>query len=140
MSLVTGGKLPPGRVRRDPDYALARIGAGRKPPAPPKANSSKQQLDLLTDVFHSGTKHEEDQPSHLRILDKELCRTCKAEYDAPCTRFCPAQVYEWDDAEQHIRVSFTNCLHCKTCWIKNPMRNIEWVPPEGGGGPAYSDM
>lgn len=141
MSLLTGGALPPGRVRREPDHVgLLRCGAGRKPPAPPKANSSKQQIDLLTDLFHSGTKHEEDQPSHLKILDREQCRRCKAEYDAPCTRFCPAQVYEWDDAEKQIRVSFTNCLHCKTCQIKNPLRNIEWTPPEGGGGPAYSDM
>ncbi len=141
MSLVTGGWLPPGRVRRRPDHeGMARIGEGCKLPVPPKANSSKQQLDLLTDVFHSGTKHEEHQPSHVHILDRGVCLKCKAEYDAPCTRFCPAQVYEWDEAEKQVRVSFTNCLHCKTCQIKNPKRNIEWVTPEGGGGPAYTDM
>lgn len=141
MSLMTGGRLPPGRVRRDPDHAgLARVGCGGKPPVPPKANSSKQQLDLLTDLFLSGTKHEEHQPSHIHILDKALCVKCKEEYGAPCTRFCPAQVYEWDDAGNEVRVSFTNCLHCKTCQIKNPKRNIEWVPPEGGGGPAYTEM
>ncbi len=141
LSVMTGGILPPGRVRRDPDYAgMIRSGSARKLPVPPKANSSKQQVDLLTDLFHSGTKHEENQPSHLRILDPNLCRQCKAEYDAPCTRFCPAQVYEWDEAGLQIRVSFTNCLHCKTCQVKNPKRNIEWTPPEGGGGPAYRDM
>jgi electron-transferring-flavoprotein dehydrogenase len=141
MSLLTGGLLPPGRVGRQPDYAaMCRMGCGAKLPEPPKANTSKLQLDLLTDLFLSGTKHEEDQPSHLHIGDPKLCRQCKAEFDAPCTRFCPAQVYEWDDAEKKILVSFTNCLHCKTCQIKNPKRNIEWVPPEGGGGPVYRNM
>lgn len=141
MSLLTGGAFPPGRIHRNPDYArMARLGAGCKLPVPPKANSSKQQIDLLTDVFHSGTKHEEDQPSHLHILDPKRCIQCKADYNAPCTRFCPAQVYEWDETSQQIRISFTNCLHCKTCQIKDPLQNIEWVPPEGGGGPAYGDM
>jgi electron-transferring-flavoprotein dehydrogenase len=141
MSVMTKGLLPPGRVRRQPDHAgMARIGASCKLPVPPKANSSKQQLDLLTDVFHSGTKHEEHQPSHVHILDRALCLKCKEEFGAPCTRFCPAQVYEWDETEKQVRVSFTNCLHCKTCQIKNPKRNIEWVTPEGGGGPAYTDM
>ena len=140
-SLLTGGLIPPGRLRReaDPD-GMVPVGAGRKPPVPPKANSSKQQIDRLSDLFYSGTKHEEDQPSHLHVLNRDTCRQCKVEFDAPCTRFCPAQVYEWDDAEQQIRVSSANCLHCKTCQIKDPKRNLEWVPPEGGGGPSYSEM
>jgi electron-transferring-flavoprotein dehydrogenase len=141
LSLVTKGLLPPGRIHRDPDHAaLKKLGAGTQPPAPPRANSSKQQLDLLTDLFHSGTKHEEDQPAHLHILRPDDCKQCIKDFGAPCTRFCPAQVYEREEHEQCIRIQASNCLHCKTCQIKDPLQNIEWVPPEGGGGPAYREM
>lgn len=141
LSLVTKGALPPGRIRREADHAgLKKLGMCAKSPAPPRANSSKQQLDLLTDLFHSGTKHEEDQPAHLHILQPERCPECIVNFGAPCTRFCPAQVYELEEHAPRIRIQASNCLHCKTCQIKDPLQNIEWVTPEGGGGPAYREL
>jgi len=99
-------------------------------------------VDKLTDVYHSGTKHEEKQPAHLKVVDKEICATqCAEEYGNPCTRFCPAQVYNMHPnpttgrAELHI--DFSNCVHCKTCDIRDPYQIITWVPPEGGNGPEY---
>jgi len=99
-------------------------------------------VDKLTDVYHSGTKHEEKQPAHLHVVDREVCATqCAEEYGNPCTRFCPAQVYnmELDEASKRfeLRVDFSNCVHCKTCDIRDPYQIITWVPPEGGNGPEY---
>jgi len=102
--------------------------------------SSPLMLDKLTDVFFSGTQHEENQPSHITIKDPNACiEICKREFDCPCTRFCPAQVYEWIEEEKTIRVNFTNCLHCQTCEVKDPLQNIIWRLPEGGGGPRYKN-
>ena len=99
-------------------------------------------VDKLTGVYLSGTQHEEDQPCHLKVPDQNLCVTrCYEEYRNPCTRFCPAQVYEMiEDApgERHLQLNFSNCLHCKTCEIKDPYKNITWTCPEGGGGPRYT--
>jgi len=102
-------------------------------------------IDKLTDVYHSGTTHEEQQPAHLKILDTEICATtCKEEYGNPCTRFCPAQVYNMVDNDEtgraEMQVDFSNCVHCKTCDIRDPYQVITWVPPEGGNGPEYSIM
>ena len=101
-------------------------------------------MDKLTDVYHSGTKHDEHQPAHLHIVDTEICATiCAEEYGNPCTRFCPAQVYNMvpDDHAGHgkmkMQVDFSNCVHCKTCDIRDPYQIITWVPPEGGNGPEY---
>lgn len=100
-------------------------------------------MDKLTDVYNSGAKHEEKQPSHLIIHDRKICaEKCIPDYGAPCTRFCPAQVYELEKnektGEEFIQINFSNCVHCKTCDIKDPFQNITWVCPEGGGGPAYT--
>lgn len=99
-------------------------------------------VDKLTGVFLSGTQHEEDQPCHLVVHDLGLCLTrCYDEYRNPCTRFCPAQVYEIIEetpGERQLRLNPSNCLHCKTCEIKDPYKNITWTCPEGGGGPKYS--
>ena len=99
-------------------------------------------VDKLTGVYLSGTQHEEDQPCHLIVPDQKLCVTrCYEEYRNPCTRFCPAQVYEMiEDApgERHLQLNPSNCLHCKTCEIKDPYNNITWTCPEGGGGPRYT--
>jgi len=102
-------------------------------------------IDKLTDVYHSGTTHEEQQPAHLKIVDTEICATiCKEEYGNPCTRFCPAQVYNMVDNDEtgraEMQVDFSNCVHCKTCDIRDPYQVITWVPPEGGNGPEYSIM
>ncbi|NOY27325.1 MAG: electron transfer flavoprotein-ubiquinone oxidoreductase [Oligoflexia bacterium] len=99
-------------------------------------------VDKLTDVYRSGTKHDEDQPCHLLIADREICATkCKEEYGNPCERFCPAQVYNMVDNQEsgrkEMQVDFANCVHCKTCDIRDPYQIIRWVPPEGGQGPEY---
>ena len=102
----------------------------------------KLYLDKLTGLYLSGTTHEENQPCHLIIPDPNLCITdCFEKYRSPCTRFCPAQVYELEedpDGSRRLKLNPSNCLHCKTCEIKDPYENIIWTCPEGGGGPKYS--
>src|SRR6202047_3104016 len=100
-------------------------------------------FDRLTDVYHSGTRHEEDQPCHLVVLDPNVCvEHCIREYGNPCQYFCPAAVYEMvlDNAEPKLKINAANCVHCKTCDIADPYQIINWVPPEGGGGPNYEGM
>ena len=101
-------------------------------------------FDKLTNVHYSGTRHTEDQPSHLIVHDTNICATrCRAEYGNPCTRFCPANVYEMVDAgdgTKKLQINASNCVHCKTCDIMDPYQLIDWVPPEGGGGPQYEGM
>ncbi len=99
-------------------------------------------MTKLTDVYLSGTKHEEHQPAHLKVVDTEICATqCKEEYGNFCTRFCPAQVYNMhhnpETGREELRIDFSNCVHCKTCDIRDPYQIITWVPPEGGNGPEY---
>ncbi|HYY69700.1 MAG TPA: electron transfer flavoprotein-ubiquinone oxidoreductase, partial [Terriglobales bacterium] len=101
----------------------------------------KVTFDKLTDLYHSGTKHEEDQPAHLIIHDTNICNTrCVMEFGNPCQHFCPASVYEMVEASdipsgKQIHLNPSNCVHCKTCDIMDPYEIITWVPPEGGGGP-----
>ncbi len=103
-------------------------------------------FDKLTDLYHSGTKHEEDQPAHLVIHDTDICNTrCVREYGNPCQHFCPANVYEMVEAADvpggmQVHLNASNCVHCKTCDIMDPYEIITWVPPEGGGGPNYDGM
>ena len=102
-------------------------------------------FDKITDVYHAGVAHDEDQPSHLHITDTEICATrCAEEYGNPCQRFCPAAVYEMEEnsktGRREIKVNFSNCVHCKTCDIADPYQIINWVTPEGGGGPDYKGM
>lgn len=99
--------------------------------------------DRLASVFYAATAHDEDQPVHLRILDSDVCFSrCESEYGNPCTRFCPAQVYERveDPSGKRIQINAANCVHCKTCDIADPYQVIEWVTPEGGSGPNYSNL
>jgi len=101
-------------------------------------------FDRLTNVHYSGTRHAEDQPVHLIVHDADVCRTrCREEYGNPCTRFCPANVYEMVDAgdgTRRLQINASNCVHCKTCDIMDPYQIIDWVTPEGGGGPNYEGM
>ncbi|MEJ2725874.1 MAG: electron transfer flavoprotein-ubiquinone oxidoreductase [Deltaproteobacteria bacterium] len=100
-------------------------------------------FDKETDVYYSGTTHEEKQPPHLKIPDLNICyNQCTREFQNPCLRFCPANVYEMEVDEEtgkrQMKLNFSNCVHCKTCDVKDPFENIIWEPPEGGGGPKYT--
>ena len=100
-------------------------------------------FDKLTNVHYSGTSHDEDQPSHL-LVNTDVCSSrCGPEYGHPCTRFCPAHVYEIireAGKPPRLQINASNCVHCKTCDIEDPYQVITWVPPEGGGGPQYNGM
>ena len=101
-------------------------------------------FDRNSSVFLSNTNHEEDQPVHLTLKDDSVPVAVNlAEYDAPEQRYCPAGVYEIVRDEGNaprLRINAQNCVHCKTCDIKDPTQNIHWVTPEGGGGPIYQNM
>ena len=136
-----------GRGLVDPMRAHAAHEAFHKispAPAEPRfAGDGKLTFDRLTDVYHSGTRHEEDQPCHLHVADLNVCATkCVEEYGNPCQYFCPAAVYEMvkDGAGQKLKINFANCVHCKTCDIADPYQIITWAVPEGGGGPNYEGM
>jgi electron-transferring-flavoprotein dehydrogenase len=106
----------------------------------------KLTFDKLTDLYYSGTRHEEDQPAHLVIRDTSICtERCTREYGNPCQFFCPANVYEMEEVpdapgKKRIHLNPSNCVHCKSCDIMDPYQVITWVPPEGGGGPNYDGM
>jgi electron-transferring-flavoprotein dehydrogenase len=100
-------------------------------------------FDRLSSVFVSNTNHEEDQPSHLKLKDPAIPTTVNLPvYDGPESRYCPAGVYEFvtENGTARLQINAPNCVHCKTCDIKDPKQNIEWVVPEGGGGPNYPNM
>ena len=100
-------------------------------------------FDRLSSVFLSNTNHEEDQPPHLQVKDPALQKSSELDvFSAPSARYCPAAVYEWvqEEGSPKYVINAQNCVHCKTCDIKDPNQNINWVPPEGGGGPNYSNM
>ncbi len=115
-------------------------------PAPMKFDGEYTK-DKLSDVYLSGTKHDEDQPVHLVVADTSVCATkCREEFGNPCQHFCPASVYEMVDDEAKgpgalkLRINASNCVHCKTCDIADPYQIITWVTPEGGGGPDYKNL
>ena len=94
-------------------------------------------------VYFAATEHDEDQPIHLQVLEPDVCTTrCTEEYGNPCTRFCPAHVYEMVDEGDgaRLQINSANCVHCKTCDIKDPYQIINWVTPEGAAGPNYQNM
>ncbi|MBT8141998.1 MAG: electron transfer flavoprotein-ubiquinone oxidoreductase [Gammaproteobacteria bacterium] len=100
--------------------------------------------DRLASVYFAATEHDESQPHHLRVRDTNICATtCATEYGNPCTKFCPAHVYEMVDDGQggkKLHINAANCVHCKACDIKDPYQIIDWVPPEGGSGPNYQNL
>ncbi|MBI3855495.1 MAG: electron transfer flavoprotein-ubiquinone oxidoreductase, partial [Planctomycetes bacterium] len=98
----------------------------------------KLTFSKLSDIYASGTIHDEDQACHLHVLDPKICvDRCTKEFGNPCQHFCPAAVYEWVGK---LQINFSNCVHCKTCDIMDPYDIIRWVPHEGGGGPAYQNL
>ncbi len=148
LGMVTGGRGWgfADRLHTEPGHArMAKLGAG---------GSQRERLkpdgvltfDKLADVYNSGTGHEENQPVHLKVADLSVCSDrCAREFGNPCQFFCPAAVYEMvDDAStpagKRLQINASNCVHCKTCDVMDPYQIIDWVPPEGGGGPNYSKM
>jgi electron-transferring-flavoprotein dehydrogenase len=132
-----------GTLRHEkPDSATLRPASASQPIAYPKPDGVIT-FDKPSSLFLSGTNHEEDQPVHLRLTDPSLpVRVNLPEYAEPAQRYCPAGVYEIVEQADGVRfqINAQNCVHCKTCDIKDPSHNITWVPPEGGGGPNYSNM
>jgi electron-transferring-flavoprotein dehydrogenase len=125
-----------------PDYASLKPAAQCKPIAYPKPDG-KLTFDRLSSVFLSNTNHEEDQPPHLKVADMTLQKASEHDvFAGPSSRYCPAGVYEWVDegSDPKFVINAQNCVHCKTCDIKDPNQNITWVPPEGAGGPNYQEM
>jgi electron-transferring-flavoprotein dehydrogenase len=128
--------------RHHPDNTSLSKAAECKPIAYP-APDGNISFDLASSVYLSNTNHEEDQPVHLRLRDASIpVQHNLALYDAPETRYCPAGVYEIvkEESGPRLHINAQNCVHCKTCDIKDPLQNIQWVTPEGGGGPNYPNM
>jgi electron-transferring-flavoprotein dehydrogenase len=147
IETVTAGKLPRTLKVHADHSALKKLDEYTAP----ERKWVKRDLpprDRLAAVYFAATEHDEDQPVHLRILEPDVCTTrCVKEYNNPCTRFCPAHVYEMvqvDEAEKNdnmrLQINAANCVHCKTCDIKDPYQIIQWVTPEGGSGPNYQNM
>ena len=140
---VLGGNVPWTLHHQHADNETLKPASQCKPIVYPKPDG-KLTFDRLTSVFISNTNHEENQPAHLTLKDASVpvdvnLRT----YAGPESRYCPAQVYEFvknDDGSERLQINAQNCVHCKTCDIKDPTQNIVWVPPEGGGGPNYPNM
>jgi electron-transferring-flavoprotein dehydrogenase len=152
LSLLTGGWWISDPMPSHAGHTRMRTLAeyyGERPPSPdeplrPVKIDRTLTFDKLTNIHYSGTRHIEDQPSHLVVRDTDICRTrCREEYGNPCIRFCPASVYEMvddDEGGRRLQINASNCVHCKTCDIIDPYQIIDWVPPEGGEGPQYEGM
>jgi electron-transferring-flavoprotein dehydrogenase len=140
---VLFGRAPWTIAHHGPDHATLK-----KASDCPKINYPKPDgivsFDKLSSVYISSVAHEENQPSHLQLKDDSIpIKVNLAQYDAPEQRYCPAGVYEIVQEagkEPYLQINAANCVHCKTCDIKDPSQNINWVVPEGGGGPNYPNM
>ncbi|HKT13100.1 MAG TPA: electron transfer flavoprotein-ubiquinone oxidoreductase [Terriglobia bacterium] len=145
LQMITGGRGLHARYPLRKDHEHMKRLDELPPNGPVKIKfDGKLTFDKLSDVYRSGTHHEEDQPCHLKIADIDICNNrCTIEYGNPCQYFCPAAVYEMeenaDGSGKHLKINASNCVHCKTCDIADPYEIITWVPPEGGG-PRYDRM
>jgi electron-transferring-flavoprotein dehydrogenase len=146
LQWLTGGRGVRSRYPSRPGHErMRRLSEMGPTPSERVKLDSQLTFDKLSDVYHSSTHHEEDQPSHLKIADFDICnQRCTHEYGNPCQYFCPAQVYEMESnangSGKHLKLNPSNCVHCKTCDIADPYQIITWVCPEGGGGPHYEGM
>jgi electron-transferring-flavoprotein dehydrogenase len=137
-----GGSLFGTQSHAKPDRATLDPAKTHAPRTYPKPDG-KISFDKLSSVFLSNTNHEEDQPVHLKVTDMNLQKTSEHDvFAGPSSRYCPAGVYEWieEGSGPRFQINAQNCVHCKTCDVKDPNGNITWVPPEGGGGPNYEAM
>ena len=140
---IFGGKLPFTLHDNKPDYACLKLAKDCKQIDYPKPDG-KLSFDKLSSVFLSSTNHEEEQPCHLKLRDPNIPISVNLPlYDEPAQRYCPAGVYEvitQESGEKRFQINAQNCVHCKTCDIKDPSQNITWMTPEGAGGPTYPNM
>ena len=139
---VTGGRSP-WTLKNTADWSSMKKLDEYEAPKRDYVERTLPPRDRLAGVYFAATEHDEDQPVHLQVLDTDICVTrCVEEYGNPCTRFCPASVYEIveDDAGKRLQINAANCVHCKTCDIKDPYEIINWVTPEGGSGPNYQNL
>ncbi len=144
---VTGG-LSPWTFRNKPDWSSLDKVSTHEQPKRDYLQRTLAPRDRLQGVYFAATQHDENQPVHLVVHDTSICiDRCTVEYDNPCTRFCPANVYEIVDSlgddgtsGKRLQINAANCVHCKTCDIKDPYEIITWVTPEGGSGPNYQNL
>jgi electron-transferring-flavoprotein dehydrogenase len=140
---VLRGHIPWTIHRQHPDHVYLKPASECRPIEYPKPDG-KLTFDRLSSIFVSNTNHSEDQPSHLTLKDPSVpVQVNLAKYAGPESRYCPAGVYEFvknEDGSDRLQINAANCVHCKTCDIKDPTQNIVWVTPEGGGGPNYANM
>jgi electron-transferring-flavoprotein dehydrogenase len=140
---VLRGHVPWTFHRQHPDHVYLKPASECKPIDYPKPDG-KLTFDRLSSIFISNTNHSEDQPAHLTLKDPSVpVQVNLAKFAGPESRYCPAGVYEFvknEDGSDRLQINFSNCVHCKTCDIKDPTQNIVWVTPEGGGGPNYANM
>ncbi len=149
VQMLAGGRdLLGDRLRNRPGHErmrkLQEVHPGGRKPEPLRPDGTLT-FDKLSDVYRSGTHHDEDEPCHLIVEDTTICATrCREEYGNPCQHFCPAQVYEMVAADDRgglrLQINASNCVHCKTCDIADPYQIITWVPPQGGEGPDYKRL
>jgi electron-transferring-flavoprotein dehydrogenase len=144
ISTLTGGRLP-GRLSIKAGHQhMLKLDGNRGDRYASLKYDEKLAFNKLTDVYYSSTHHDEDQPAHLKVADFNICvDRCVTEYGNPCQNFCPANVYEMvegGEGKRRLQINFSNCVHCKTCDIMDPYQIINWVTPEGGGGPNYRNM
>ena len=143
ISTMTGGRFP-GRLKIKAGHEhMQKLQAFKGDRYADLKYDDKLTVAKLTDVYYASTHHDEDQPAHLKVADFNVCiEQCTIEYGNPCQNFCPANVYEMveDKGSQRLQINFSNCVHCKTCDIMDPYQIINWVTPEGGGGPNYRNM
>ena len=141
--VLFGGKAPWTFRHSKADHEYLRPASDFAPIQYPKPDG-KLTFDRLSSIFISNTNHEEDQPIHLTLRNADVpVNVNLAKYAGPETRYCPAGVYEFtktDDGQDKLQINAQNCVHCKTCDIKDPTQNIVWITPEGGGGPNYPNM
>lgn len=139
---ITGG-LFPYTLRNHADHAQLKKRSEKASVQPKSPEKTLAPRDRLAAVYFASTEHDETQPAHLKVADTSICvDQCTTEYGNPCTRFCPAGVYEMvEDTEgRRLQINAANCVHCKTCDIKDPYQIINWTTPEGGSGPNYRLM
>ncbi len=139
---ITGGRSP-WTLKNRADWSSLEKLAEYEAPDRGWVERDLAPRDRLAGVYFAATDHDEDQPVHLIVHDTSICvERCTVEYGNPCTRFCPAGVYEMveDEGGRRLQINAANCVHCKTCDIKDPYEIITWVTPEGGAGPNYQNL